>query len=142
MEGYYEGLNELREASSVDDVNKLLKEGFQVLRIADRTTTDLLTKSVITAPLYIMGKKANAEQAVITQKVITESVKVPALEWREKDDSFSWAFVGDREGHVSEESKAFRDLLKAKGEVRVGEFTYKLSKDERLFNRVKHKESS
>ncbi|MDG6923923.1 MAG: hypothetical protein JRN67_11610 [Nitrososphaerota archaeon] len=159
MEGYYEGLTELREVGSIGDANKLLKDGFQILRIADRTTTDLQTKSVITAPLYILGRKGTVKEQVITQKVTTEQKsptlekeqhkvpnvqwKLPDIDWRHKDgdDTFTWAFVGDREGNISEENKAFRDLLKAKGEIRDGEFTYKLSKDERLFNRIKHKDT-
>lgn len=93
MDSYYEGITELREASSIEEINELLKDGFQILRIADRTTTDLQTKSIVTSPLYIVGRKTTTNQKATTK----EKVSIPVIQWTEKNENFSWAFVTDRE---------------------------------------------
>ncbi|MCL4517578.1 MAG: hypothetical protein M1587_00085 [Thaumarchaeota archaeon] len=69
-----------------------------------------------------------------------DKINVPALDWKTKDDkpNFAWAWVGDREGRVSPENAAFRDLLKERKELRQGEYSYKLSADAHFFNRIKH----
>ena len=102
-----------KQARSVEEVRKLESEGYS-----------------LTGIVFTLSKD--------------DPVQIPNIDWRNKEGNpgFSWAFVGDREGKVSEENTKFRDMLKAKGSVRVGEYEYKLSKDGHLFSRIKHNEES
>ena len=118
---------EKKEVASLTEVNECLLAGFKLSGVK-----------------YILEKadSPKSEPVKLGNQMQPSKFSIPNIDWRAKDgnDSFSWSFVGDREGKVSKENAAFRDLLKQKGSITQDGYEYKLSKDEHLFSRIKHSE--
>lgn len=138
---YYEGINQIYEVFSSASANELLSQGFELLKIDTVTALSSLSKDAteVRKLVYVLGKKG--QPAKTAPK---EEIRIPELEWHDKEgnEAFSWAWVGNRDGSVTKESAALRDLLKERKEIEQDGFTYRLSPDQRFFNRIKHGEKN
>ena len=85
--------------------------------------------------IRVLEALAKEERPVILAPILEEAIK--AIEWREKDPHFAWAFVRDKQGN---EIQGVLPLVKAiesssKGKLQVGGFEFSLSKNRMFLQR-------
>ena len=140
METPYSRINEIKEASSQEGANDLLKQGFILVKVMERYTNDpeKQTSSIV----YVLGRqKSNGQsQSMPEQDGHPSSSKPTAssagtamlerLPWKEySNGGGEWAFYMDRDEKLLPELAGARELierLKKGEELTAGNYTYRI----------------
>lgn len=148
----YAGIGEIKEAGVVNEANDLLKRGFVLIKVIEKTNTDQSTSIV-----YVLGKTREGLQQLPAKKstekpqsssggwtsplpAAAEQNALESLNWKGfNSGKGEWAFFTSVAGEFLPELKpaaALIEKMKSKEgtEVTVGTYTYKISK-ERFLNR-------
>jgi hypothetical protein len=140
METPYSRISEIKEASSQEGANDLLKQGFILVKVMERYTND--PEKQVSNIVYVLGRqKSNGEShappkqnAPSSSHQPTASTIDPALledlTWKEyANGGGEWAFYMDRDGALLPELAGARELiekLKSGEELTLGDHTYRI----------------
>jgi hypothetical protein len=124
------------EVEDVNDVNMYLEEGWELLKIADRTTWTPDGSRLQSSIVYILGRRevAKAEKVERKPEVKKPEVdasmleKLPFKPYEEGSESgWIWADPEKHEKSVRDIVAWLRGKVEREGKVTVGRFTYTFS---------------
>ena len=140
METPYSRINEIKEASSQEGANDLLKQGFILVKVMERYSSD--AEKQASNIVYVLGRqKSNGgSHAAPEQNGHPPNTPPPAptigsaplekLPWKEyTNGSGEWAFYMDRDGALLPELEGVREAiekLKSGEELTAGNYTYRI----------------
>ena len=119
METPYSRINEIKEASSQEGANDLLKQGFILVKVMERYSSD--AEKQATNIVYVLGRqKSNGGSRAAPEQnghppntlppaSTTDSTLLEKLPWKEyTNGSGEWAFYMDRDGALLPELEGIR----------------------------------
>jgi len=141
METPYSRISEIKEASTQQGANDLLKEGFILVKVMERYSSD--AEKQASNIVYVLGRqKSNGGSRAAPQpnghppntppsKTSTiESASLEKLPWKEyTNGAGEWAFYMDRDGALLPELEGIREAiekLKSGEELAAGDYTYRI----------------
>ena len=138
METPYSNITEVQEALTPEAANDLLKEGFILVKVMEKYTSD--TERQFSNIVYVLGrrryigKSRPAPEQDDTPSKPTAPIVEPALlekrPWKKySNGGGEWAFYVGRDGSLLPEladAKEFIERLKAGEEFTVGDYTYRI----------------
>jgi len=140
METPYSRITEIREAPTQEGANDLLKNGFILVKVMERYSSDQekQTSSIV----YVLGRQSSNGQGPAasepnghppsgkTTKSSTDPASLEGLSWKEyANGGGEWAFYMDRDEALLPELAGTRELierLKKGEELTVGNYTYRI----------------
>ena len=140
METPYSRITEIKEASTQEGANDLLRQGFILVKVMERYTTD--PERQASNIVYVLGRQksnggshAAPEQnghppAASQHQPSIDPAILEKLPWKEyTNGGGEWAFYMDRDGNLLPElegASEFIERLKAGEELTVGDYTYRI----------------
>ena len=135
----YEGINELVEADTVDQANNLLKAGYVLIKVIEKTNTNGSTSIV-----YVLGRSlAGTQERGKESNHVARALE--GLKWTpHKSGGGEWAFYSDATGNILDVLKPATEMIKQmkadpKLRLKVGEWMYGING--RFLNRYPAKEA-
>ena len=140
METPYSRISEVKEASSQEGANDLLKQGFILVKVMERYSAD--AEKQVTNIVYVLGRqKSNGGSRAAPEQnghppntpppaTTIDSAPLEKLPWKEyTNGSGEWAFYMDRDGALLPELEGIREAiekLKSGEELSAGNYTYRI----------------
>ena len=140
METPYSRITELKEASTQEGANNLLKEGFILVKVMERYSSD--AEKQASNIVYVLGRqKSNGGSHAAPEQNGRPSGSQPTtptidptplekLPWKEyTNGSGEWAFYMDRDGALLPELERIREAiekLKSGEDLSAGNYTYRI----------------
>lgn len=134
METPYSGMTEIREAASLEEANRLLAQGFVLVKVMDRMVYVVgLPKDVSERSVLGNGNNGQAGNGMAASAAVLNS-----LQWTKfKSGGGEWAFLLGPDDALLPElepSKEFIEKLRKEKEAILDGWHYRISK-ERFLNR-------
>jgi len=135
----YEGINELVEAAAVDQANDLLKAGYVLIKVVEKTNTNGSTSIVYVLGRSLAGTQERGKQSNHVARALE------GLKWSpHKSGGGEWAFYSDATGNILDVLKPATEMINQmkadpKLRLKVGEWTYGING--RFLNRYPAKEA-
>jgi hypothetical protein len=134
LETPYSGMTEIKEAATLEEANRLLAQGFVLVKVMDRMVYVVgLPKDISERSLQGNGKDGQAGNGVAAYTVILNS-----LQWTKfKSGGGEWTFLLGPDDLLLPElepSKEFIEKLRKEKEAILDGWHYRISKD-RFLNR-------
>jgi len=135
----YEGINELVEADTVDQANDLLKAGYVLIKVVEKTNVNGSTSIVYVLGRSLAGMQERGKQSNHVARALE------GLKWTpHKSGGGEWAFYSDATGNILDVLKPATEMIKQmkadpKLRLKVGEWMYGING--RFLNRYPAKEA-
>jgi hypothetical protein len=135
----YEGINELVEAAAVDQANDLLKAGYVLIKVIEKTNVNGSTSIVYVLGRSLAGTQERGKQGDQVARALE------GLKWTpHKSGGGEWAFYNDATGNILDVLKPATEMIKQmkadpKLRLKVGEWMYGING--RFLNRYPAKEA-
>ncbi len=152
MESPYARITEIREATTPDETNELLKQGFVLIKAIERRSTDPIGRQE-SRIVYVLGKQRVDGQSQPAQEESrrpnggNNANKQPNVDqtllesrpWRQYDNgSGEWTFITDRDGSLLpdwEPAQEFIETLRAGEDIVVGGYRYRIKGNDKFLKR-------
>jgi hypothetical protein len=123
-EGYYSNIIEVAEAKSAEEANALLKTGYELLKIAEKTIVRE-DGSAVQGPLYILGKRRGSGSLEVDPQLLE---KLPFKPYKEGSSAgWIWADPEKHESQVKDIVAWLRGKIEREKKVTIGKFYYMFS---------------
>ena len=135
----YEGINELVEADTVDQANDLLKAGYVLIKVIEKTNMNGSTSIVYVLGRSLAGTQGRGKQSNHVARALE------GLKWSpHKSGGGEWAFYSDATGNILDVLKPATEMINQmkadpKLRLKVGEWMYGING--RFLNRYPAKEA-
>ena len=138
-ERYYSNVREIREETDAKAVNELLKEGWELLAIREKSTTIATADSITKRQqiVYVLGR-TEAPKPVATVAAVPNLDVIP---WK-KGAFGDWAFSSPDKYtklELTEEQRRaiewLREVIEREGEYDDGVFTYRMGRNKDFITR-------
>ena len=140
METPYSRISEIKEASTQEGANDLLGQGFILVKVMERYSSD--AEKQASNIVYVLGRqKSNGGSRVPPEQNghtpnsppairTIDSAPLEKLSWKEyTNGGGEWAFYMDRDGALLPELEGIREAiekLKSGEELTLGTYTYRI----------------